>query len=732
MPPTPPVEPLATTLQRQTPHPLANMLEDFNFEHEQIVVRAIKKHCCNSLPKVPTAPTLAQVNEGIKTLSLNMRVEHKKLLRLKFIRDQQANQYKRLRLPPHIDPCTLYPTKAQLIHSTKFGKSHKQKMYKTQTTAPHILLPLLKSGFLSEVTIQVIRQADPRTKNLVDGWREFRDLDFRRIRVPTFDWENEDGVNRDKMRMRTAALFHYDLNLAAVQQYCGWQLTGEHRRQQQMLYWLSYILSHKAYHELWPGFVEGTPCHMLSNNHNNAKQYKKYRQRGNLSNVGEYPDLVAKQFNKEDAREITMFFPSSLADFIPNVGLIPLGINVIEGKKPRMYRHGTYQTDVDSYPINRLVTLDTEPEITFGNALMAHLQYIWRIRATFPTSRILLYDDDVSSAFNQRAMHPDIVCANCALWGPYLIISVGMHFGGTFCPSNFEPIARARCEIVQFLYKHMDYYITLNQEVINLTSSVLPHRTKPLAQATLDDPTDAQTHPDGTFKLHFGMYVDDGLSALPADEPNGVNRLVTASVESAYLLLGYPGPIQAPEIPATMSWDKMVDRPITVTRDSLGLSINTDDMNVTIPERRLQRLDECLGRHWNCNRKCFTARAAAQLIGNLLSCLQGCHWLKMATLHLQAALRAALKNNARQVARTPHFRALMAEKNEAWLTATAGKKDAKVIGLQSELARILWRCKETTWVPSVVHKECEWLRSIIRHHRSDSTTWTRPLSHIVR
>jgi hypothetical protein len=262
MPSTPIMEPREFTRGLPTPHPLVNLLEDINFEHEQIIVRAIEQHRCNSLPKVPTAPTLAEVNNGIKTLSLDMRSEHTKLLRLKFVRDQQANQYKRLKLPIHIDPSTLYPTKAQLINSTKFGKSHKHKMYKTQITAPHILLPLLKSGFLSEPTIQTIRQADLRTKNLVDGWREFRDIDFRRIRVPTFDWENEDGVNRDKMRMRTAALFHYDLDLAAVQRYCGWRLTGEHRRQQQMLYWLSYILSNKAYNELWPGFVEGTPCHI--------------------------------------------------------------------------------------------------------------------------------------------------------------------------------------------------------------------------------------------------------------------------------------------------------------------------------------------------------------------------------------------------------------------------------------------------------------------------------------
>jgi hypothetical protein len=186
----------------------------------------------------------------------------------------------------------------------------------------------------------------------------------------------------------------------------------------------------------------------------------------------------------------------------------------------------------------------------------------------------------------------------------------------------------------------MDYYILLDQEVIDLTSTVIPTHTKPLAQAKLDALSKRQTNADGTFKLCFGMYVDDGLSTLPTDEPDGINRLVTASVKSVSLLLGYPGPIQAPNIPVTsMLWDKMVDRPITITRESLGLLVNTDDMNVTILEDRLTCLaDKLLARHWNQNRKQFTAHAAVQLIGNFFSCLQGCHWLKMATFHLQSTL----------------------------------------------------------------------------------------------
>jgi hypothetical protein len=64
-----------------------------------------------------------------------------------------------------------------------------------------------------------------------------------------------------------------------------------------------------------------------------------------------------------------MMFPASLVDFVPNLWLIQLGISIIPGKKPCIYRHGTFMADQDSYPINRLIKLDTENEITFGKAL---------------------------------------------------------------------------------------------------------------------------------------------------------------------------------------------------------------------------------------------------------------------------------------------------------------------------------------------------------------------------
>ena len=90
------------------------------------------------------------------------------------------------------------------------------------------------------------------------------------------------------------------------------------------------------------------------------------KQSANRKNVDKYPDLVQKQFVKEDARDIGIIFDGKLIDYIPHIGIIPIGIATPQDKKPRLYRHGTLQLTEQSKPINTLVDRQrTEPEIRY-------------------------------------------------------------------------------------------------------------------------------------------------------------------------------------------------------------------------------------------------------------------------------------------------------------------------------------------------------------------------------
>jgi hypothetical protein len=124
--------------------------------------------------------------------------------------------------------------------------------------------------------------------------------------------------------------------------------------------------------------------HSLNNKHTYAN-FKKYCDHGNAKNLATCPKLVEKSFAKEDARDISLILPSFLVDFTPHTWLIPLGIVVIENKKPSMYRSATMRIDDDSYPVNRLIDTSNEPEIVFGATQLAYFEYLWRIRALSQT-----------------------------------------------------------------------------------------------------------------------------------------------------------------------------------------------------------------------------------------------------------------------------------------------------------------------------------------------------------
>ena len=125
-----------------------------------------------------------------------------------------------------------------------------------------------------------------------------------------------------------------------------------------------------------------------------------------------------------------MTIPAFLVDFTPSIWLIPLGIAIKEGKKPRLYHLATLQVNEDSYPVNRIIDKAVEPDIVFSKAQTEHFNYLWRLRATYPAEIILQYSDDISGCFNQRQFHLDMTGANTSLFQNYLCFPVGMHFGG--------------------------------------------------------------------------------------------------------------------------------------------------------------------------------------------------------------------------------------------------------------------------------------------------------------
>ena len=207
------------------------------------------------------------------------------------------------------------------------------------------------------------------------------------------------------------------------------------------------------------------------------------------------------------------------------------------------------------HPFNKLVSYEpSKPAISYAHVLENHTVYLWRLTAQYPGCSIDSYDDNVSGAFLQVNHHTDVARANVSIHGNKMIVAVGLHFDGNFGPASWKPIARARCFLAGWMYKHTHHQEELNKEVIDLFN--LPD------EEDLSEPYTVRPHFDnfnkpvidkeGAFAPEFWMFVNDLLSAIPHQEKNA-RHLIASSIESVYVLIGYPVLIKNPNLPPTLS-----------------------------------------------------------------------------------------------------------------------------------------------------------------------------------
>ena len=54
-----------------------------------------------------------------------------------------------------------------------------------------------------------------------------------------------------------------------------------------------------------------------------------------------------------------------------------------------------------------------------------------------------------------------------------MIVSVTLHFGGNYDPHSWEPSARTRCFLAQWMYLNIDYQEEMNKEALDLIMELL-------------------------------------------------------------------------------------------------------------------------------------------------------------------------------------------------------------------------------------------------------------------
>jgi hypothetical protein len=682
-----------------------------------------------------------EIETGLKNLSFAMREESKEMERIKTLLAKEGrNIYVPKDLPEGYDRETAYPKHYQLDSETKkYGKySDEAHSYSHAARAPHVLAIWYKQKMFNENQLRQLEELKGgvgcRLKMLFRHIDKFKNADFRPLRLPYFDWDGAKVPDENLKQMTGAALLHYDMSIPSLVLYCGGRHRGEHRRIEESLFWLKHILQPDTFAKFEQAMMGGNPARFICHQEDGYEQFKAYKGLGNL-NLHEDPALVQKQLAKEQARQHSLLLPSWMAVFIPNLSLIPMGIVLEEDKKPRVFRHASLKANKNSRPVNDIVKpKESEPEIEYAHRLTELVEQIFDLRQLNPQTRIILLDTDTSGAFNHLLFHLSAISANGSLVGDTLIVTTGLHFGGNFGPADFEAIALTKMELAKYLFYNCKYQRELNKELTDSLEVDLPARSEPLAQAMPREISTQENLINGEPNIDFLQYVDDELVAAPEDIEGGVERLGSSSAEATYLALSYyPGNVWKPVLPPAIASDKLEGRPVGPQREMIGFIPDTDDMVLRLPQRRLDKLERLIVEGWPRTKQFFHAKEAAKLLGQMQSCAFACSWFKLLALRIHRLVKEGLKACYQKLNKDEEAKKNAAKRLKANPKRfNISKGEANLLKFSQHAAKLLWAAKAHVRTTKVIFEELDWVLEIIREHRKDNFTWSRPMSHIVR
>jgi hypothetical protein len=107
------------------------------------------------------------------------------------------------------------PTRVQVKLDQKFGKDRIAQCFKSEACLRHVLIPLYKSGFLlRDEEWKNFREAFHMVKIFLELWDDHTAIDFAGIQGYQKDWDVPTKIDPMRVQMATAALLHFDGDIA--------------------------------------------------------------------------------------------------------------------------------------------------------------------------------------------------------------------------------------------------------------------------------------------------------------------------------------------------------------------------------------------------------------------------------------------------------------------------------------------------------------------------------------
>ena len=611
------------------------------------------------------------------------------------------------------------PTKIQTQLNQPFGKDNLDQCFMSAATLDHILLPVLKSGYITRTDRTSFKAASNQASTMSALLKEHRHVDFSPLQGYNRDpkWNERTTIDEERKRMTTACALHFDLDIPSVVRWIGGPHVGAHRDHNAILRELKPILEPQNHADLTRVFLQGSPskCNAFADSAN----YQAYRKYGNHKTIDEHMEKVRKTMAKEARNDFVLTLDPALIDFVPNAHVTPLGVVNVD-TKPRCVFDSTMRPEKWCSGINDWHTNLTEPTLIFPTSFLLHLTWILNLRISYPRQELFNGDDDASSAFRWVKYHPNLVALHSFLIDGTLMMATGQTFGDKGCPANWEAIAKARQALAQHLWNDNSIVERAQAEYslpsIALAPSPTPDESATFVQINADALNPGVFLPDGTrIAPGYHHHVDDNMYA---DVKEHIVRTLASSVVAIYTVLGKPdGRFADP-----LARDKLTSM-YSHLRRILGWEINTRSLMVSLPQDKRDKLIAAL--------EAFLAQAtyqileAAELHGLLSTAAQVSRKGRALFFNFQNAIRDELRLRHQQV--TGYYKRSKREKMlQAELPLHLHKRTENLIAL--EIATLLWKSRANIKTTERVRDELNRLLTMLK---DPTYLWQMSIAHIV-
>lgn len=611
------------------------------------------------------------------------------------------------------------PTKVQTMLNQPFGKENLTQCYKSEACLRLVLLPLWKSGFLDRACEWcAFASAFPQADCLQKMMTEYDTVDFRPLQGFQPKWETETKLNTDRVRWATAALLHFDGDMASLVRWIGGPHVGAHRNVNAILAYLQDKIEPDTWHEIDRLYRHGAPA--LANAEDSNANFETYRKYGNHKSYDENPEEVERTLVKDNARGYCLVFDPRLVDFVLNCHLTPGGLVNVDNphKATRPIFDSSFRPLPGSMAINDHTNKRNEPPLHFARSLLTLLIWIYNMRVSYPDRDIYPGDDDIKGAFRHIKYHVNLIAWHCYMPLGLLAAATGMTFGDNTSPSNFEPIADGRRQLAQHLWTQPDTVDRAASFIPQLSFAPTPTEAEiaEFVQAEPDSMHQGVFEPDGARRPPpFPHHVDDNLYA---DVAEFMTRTVSASILALYEVLGFP----TPEVPDPLSREKF-DGTYTYKRNILGRSIDTRRMEVGITVEKMERAIATLHEWMQCQH--YNIKDMATLHGTLEDMTRLISWARPLFYVFQNAIRRELHERYYSLRR--HYDAKgKKDKLAKQLPAALAHRLESLIAIDK--AAYLWSKRiQIDMTVTVRHA----IGTILRYLTNPAIRWAQPIGYII-